>query len=66
MDKRFIVPAASCGHCEAVIKKAIAALPGSKGFSFDLASKMLVIPESLDEKSAIEALAKAGYEARRA
>jgi copper chaperone CopZ len=66
MEKRFLVPGASCGHCEAAITKAISSLPGSKGFTFDLSSKLLVLPESLDEALALEALAKAGYEAKRA
>ena len=60
----YTVPGMSCGHCEAAVRREIAALAGVTDVIVDLESKRVeVTGQDLDDAAIRAAIEEAGYEA---
>lgn len=51
----------TCGHCEATLRKAIAAVDESATVTVDLAAHRLTVESAVDAASLVEAVRNAGY-----
>ena len=54
----------SCGHCVGTVKKALEGVPKVAQASVDLASGEASVEGTPDSQALLDALARAGYEAR--
>ncbi len=57
------VPEMSCGHCKAVIEKAVADLDADARVSVDLENRTVSIESAAADAALIDALKAGGYEA---
>ena len=60
---KFNLPDMSCGHCKAVVEKAIAAIDPAAQIAVDLETRSIEVTSSLPAHTIIEALGKPGYPA---
>lgn len=64
---RYRVPGMHCGHCEAAVKREVAAVEGVESVDVDVDSKLVTVHgESLSDKALRAAIDEAGYEAEAA
>ena len=57
------VPAMTCGHCEASVKKEVGALAGVTGVDVDLDTKNVTVTgDELDRDAIVEAIDEAGFD----
>ncbi|MCF3595054.1 cation transporter [Rhodobacteraceae bacterium LMO-12] len=61
---RLNVPDMSCGHCTAVIEKAIMAIDPTAKISCDLGAHTVDVESFLSERAISEAIRDAGYDVR--
>ncbi|MEC9472561.1 MAG: heavy-metal-associated domain-containing protein [Pseudomonadota bacterium] len=59
---KFSVPDMSCGHCAATIEKAVKTVDASASVACDLETSLVEIGTSVEQKTIMEAINKAGYE----
>lgn len=58
----YIVPGASCGHCQAAIAEEVEKVTGVDSVEVDLNTKVLVVRgEGLDDEALRAAIDEAGY-----
>ncbi len=57
------VPEMSCGHCKAVIEKAVTEIDANARISVDLENRTVSIESSVADAALIDALKAGGYEA---
>ena len=57
------VPEMSCGHCKAVIEKAVAGVDADARVSVDLENRTVSIESTIADAALIDALKAGGYEA---
>ncbi len=60
---KLMVPEMSCGHCKAVIEKAVAGVDADARVSVDLENRTVSIESSIADAALIDALKAGGYEA---
>ncbi|NDW54295.1 heavy-metal-associated domain-containing protein [Aliiroseovarius sp. PrR006] len=61
--RRFHVPDMSCGHCKAVIEKAVLTADGQAQLAFDLDAHEVRITSEITDHELLAILAKEGYPA---
>ena len=57
----FQLPDMSCGHCEAAVRKTVAALDAQARVEVDLATKQVKVESAKARDALAAALAEAGY-----
>ena len=57
----FRLPDMSCGHCEATVRKTVAALDAQARVEVDLATKQVKVSSTQPREALAAALADAGY-----
>ncbi|MBV8379458.1 MAG: heavy-metal-associated domain-containing protein [Paucibacter sp.] len=60
----FRVPDMNCGHCEAVVRRTVAALDAQARVEVDLATKQVKVESAKPREALAAALAEAGYAAQ--
>ena len=59
----FTVPAMTCGHCEAAVKKEVGSVAGVNAVDVDLEHKVVVVSGvDLDRDAIVGAIDEAGYD----
>lgn len=61
-SKKITVTGMTCGHCEARVEKAVAAIPGIKSVKADHKKSAVSYKGDVDEETVKSAIRDAGYE----
>ena len=64
MEKKMLINGMMCGHCKAVVEKALCSVDGVESCSVNLLTNSMSVEGTVSENDVIDAVVKAGYSAK--